>query len=479
MRALSFMGYKKGESVTQSSLFPPCLDELIPADHLVRVIAAYVDSLSLESLGFSKAIPASTGRPAYDPADLLKLYLYGYFFRIRSSRRLEAECQRNTEVMWLLGRLTPDFKTIAEFRRCNGKAFVAICRAFVQFCRQANLISGALLAIDGSKFQAVASRRQHITPAKLQKQQAALEQKIAQYLSQLDQDDRAEAAVAPEPDAVRAALQQLQQRHADTLAQQQWLCEQGLQQHIKTEPDARLMRTAKGMAVSYNVQTAVDGQHGLIAHHAVTQEGSDNQQLLPMAQAAQAVLQQEAVTVVADAGYSNGEQFQGCEDHQITAYVPANRASNNQGEQRHFDRAQFVYEAEHDRYRCPHRQELTRKQVNRGSVVYAAQAAVCAACPLKPQCTDAAQRFVTRHAHEAAFERMERRLAAEPDMMVKRRCIVEHPFGNLKQWIFGNGRFLLRGLEGAGSEMALGVTVYNLKRAIAVLGVPRLMALLT
>ena len=473
------MSYIKGEAVTQGSLFPVSLDELIPTDHPVRVIAAYVDRLALDALGFAKAVAKSTGRPPYDPADLLKLYLYGYLHRIRSSRRLEAECTRNVEVMWLLGRLIPDFKTIAEFRRCNGPALIGVCRQFVQFCRQANLIAGELMAIDGSKFQAAASRRQHITPAKLAKQQAALDKQIATYLTTLDQSDRQDEETPIDRSAVQAALAQLQARCDDIGAQQAYLQQQGLTQTIKTEPDARLMRTAQGMKVAYNVQTAVDAQYGLIAHHAVTQEGGDNRQLLPMAQAAQTVLQQQTLTVVADAGYSNGEQFQACDEQHIEAYVAINRSVNPQGrESKHFDRDAFIFDVEGDSYRCPNDCTLTRKQMNKGSVIYAANASDCARCPLKAQCTDAQQRFISRHAQEDAFERMALRLQKNPKMMQRRREIVEHPFGNLKQWIMGNGRFVLWGLLGAEIEMALVVTAYNLKRAINIRGAAKMLELL-
>ncbi len=364
MRAF-FMHYKKGESVTQGSLFPVSLDELIPADHSVRVIAAYVEHLSLSALGFTKAVTKNTGRPPYDPSDLLKLYVYGYLQRIRSSRRLEAECQRNVEVMWLLGRLTPDFKTIAEFRRLNRTAFVATCREFVQFCRRAQLITGELVAIDGSKFQAAASHRQHVTPAKLAKQQAVLEQQIHRYLTTLDQQDQTEKAQSIDADAVRAALQALQDRQQKNLAQQVHLREQNLTQLVKTEPDARMMRTAAGKKVSYNVQTAVDATHRLIVHHEVTQAGNDNQQLLPIALATKGVLAQDTLTVVADAGYSNGEHFAVCEREQIDAYVPANRAVNNQGEKPHFDRTEFHYESATDTFRCPNGNALQRKQMNK------------------------------------------------------------------------------------------------------------------
>ena len=473
------MGYIKGEAVTQGSLFPVSLDELVPNDHLVRVVAAYVERLPLESLGFAKAVAKATGRPPYDPADMLKLYLYGYLHRIRSSRRLEAECQRNVEVMWLLSRLTPDFKTIAEFRRLNGKAFVAVCRGFVQFCRRAGLMAGELIAIDGSKFQAASSRKQYLSAARLAKQQTALDQQICVYLAEMDRTDKQESATTIDRTAVQAALQQLQQQRDHVADQQAFLQQQGLSQCIQSEPEARMMRHAHGKMTAYNVQTAVDAEHGLIVHHEVTQEASDNRQLLPVAQATKDVLQRESLTVVADAGYSNGEQFQACEDQKMEAFVPVNRSVNNQGNTTHFQKDAFVYDNETDSWSCPNRCTLTRKQMSQGSVIYAANPDDCATCPLKSRCTNARQRFISRHAHEEAFERMATRLAANPQMMRWRRQTVEHPFGNIKQWIMGNGRFLLWGLQGVSTEMALAVTAYNLKRAINILGTSKMMALLT
>lgn len=478
MRALLFMAYIKGEAVTQCSLFPVSLDELVPKDHLVRVVAAYVDRLSLASLGFAKAVANATGRPPYDPADLLKLYLYGYLHRLRSSRRLEAQCQRNVEVMWLLSRLRPDFKTIAEFRRLNGKAFVAVCRGFVQFCRRAGLMAGERVAIDGSKFQAASSRKQYLSATRLAKQQAVLEQHISAYLVELDRCDGQEASTEIDRTAVQAALQQLQHKRDGVAAQRTFLQQQGLTQSIQTEPDARMMRHAHGKMTAYNVQTAVDAEHGLIVHHDVTQDSSDSRQLLPVAQAAKEALQQDALTVTADAGYSNGEQFQACDDQHIEAFVPANRAVNNQGNTSHFQKEAFAYDAETDSWRCPNACTLTRKQLNKGAVIYAANPGDCARCPIKATCTDAKQRFITRHAHEDAFERMATRMAEHPEMMRRRRQTVEHPFGNIKQWIMGNGRFLLWGLHGASTEMALAVTAYNLKRAISLLGTHRMMELL-
>ena len=473
------MQYIQGEARSQGSLFPQSLDELVPEDHLVRVIEAYVARLDLRVLGFSKAQARQTGRPSYDPADLLKLYLYGYFQRIRSSRRLEAECQRNVEVMWLLGRLAPDFKTIADFRKDNGAAFAATCRAFVQFCRQVGLIAGQLVAIDGSKFQAVASARKQLSLKQLKRQQERLEKHITDYLAQLEAADRAEADEAIDRSAVKAALQRLQGKHADNLTSQALLEAQQLEQFVIGEADAKLMRTHLGPRVAYNVQSAVDAEHCLILHHEVTQDGNDTQQLEPMAKATQAVLQQARLEVVADAGYSNGAQFQACEEAGITAYVPPNRATNNRSDDVDlFERGDFTYDAENDQYQCPAGKLLSLKQWNRGDRIYQAAISDCNSCPLKARCTQAKRRYVSRHGHEAAFERMEQRMQAHPEMMVSLRSIVEHPFGNLKQWLFGNGRFLLRQLKGARTEMALAVQAYNLKRAINVLGAGQLIALM-
>lgn len=474
------MSYVKGESPGQTSLFPVSLDELVPEDHLVRVINAYVTRLDLVALSFAKAMPKSKGRPPYDPADLLKLYLYGYLHRIRSSRRLEAECQRNVEVMWLLGRLVPDHKTIANFRRDNHRGFATLCKAFVQFCRKAGLVAGELVAIDGSKFQAVASRRQLMTPTKLARQEKALEARIADYLQQLDAADKAEAQSEIDRVAVQKALRLLQAKRDDVQSARELMESMGLTQFVRSEPEARDMRTAQGNRVAYNVQTAVDAGHGLIVHHEVTQECTDNRQLLPVAQAAKEVLKQESLTVVADTGYSNLAQFQACEEANITAFVPPNRSLNNQGNGTLFDRSLFIYLDTQDEYQCPNgkRLRLKQHQSKEHTRIYAANETECAVCPLKSQCTRTKRRWVSRHDYEEAYERMQTRLAAAPEMMIKRRSVVEHPYAGLKYWIMGHARLLMRGLVGASTEMALAVNAYNLKRVINILGVPALMEIM-
>lgn len=467
------MGYIRGEAREQGALFPVTLEELVPAEHLVRVIDLWVGGLDMLQLGFAKARPIGTGRPPYDPADLLKLYLYGYLNQIRSSRKLERESQRNIEVLWLLNRLAPDHKTIANFRRENGTAFAALCRAFVCFCRGEGLIGGELVAIDGSKFQAVASKRQVVSRKQLAHQLATIDADIARYLAELEAGDRAAAQVtaATNGSAVRETLARLRAQRENVADAHAHMTAANIEHRVLGEEDARMMKTGQGAAkIAYNVQSVVDGAHGLIAHHAVTQEATDNRQLVPMALAAKEVLEAASLTVVADAGFSNGEQLATCEAAGITAYVPPNRATNNQGDGQLYPKSAFVFDEPRDAYRCPAGQWLMRKQINRKerAVIYAGTA--CGNCLLKPRCTQAGQRLVSRHLHEAALERARDRCAARPDMMRLRRALVEHPFGTLKERILGNGRFLLRGLAGARTEFSLAALAYNFKRVANILG---------
>jgi transposase len=427
-------------------MFPVTLDELIPGDHMCRVIEAFVDRLDMAKLGFVRAEPADTGRPGYDPRDLLKLYLYGYLQQVRSSRRLEAECQRNVEVMWLLGRLQPDYKSIAEFRRMHSQAVTDAGAELVRFAQSVGLVRGEIVAVDGSKFRAVSSA-----------QSVRERDAVKRYLEQLDTADAQDELVI-DPCAVQTALEKLKK---------------------DPEPEARFMRTATGFAPAYNVQTAVDTEHALIVAQKVTDEATDNRSLLPMAEAAKAALgDPKRINVVADAGYSNGEQAEQCETQGIVPHVPANRSINNQGDGTLFDRSQFHYEEKTDTYRCPANQALARKQLQRHKtrVIYAGDPAVCGACALKSRCTNAPQRFIHRHLHDGALQRMQQR--ATPEMMRLRRSTVEHPFASLKYRIFGNPRFLLRGLRGARSEISLAVMVYNLKRMLNLLGASRLRAAL-
>jgi len=437
------MAYIRGEAREQATMFPVTLEELIPSDPMCRVIEAFVGRLNMTKLGFERAEPAETGRPGYDPRDLLKLYLYGYLQQVRSSRRLEAECQRNVEVMWLLGRLRPDYKSIAEFRRMHSKSVTEAGAELVRFARSVGLVRGETVAVDGSKFRAVSS-------AKSVRERDA----VKSYLEQLDTGDEQDE-VAIDASAVQAALEKLKN---------------------DPEPEVRFMR---GHGPAYNVQTAVDAEHALIVAHKVTDTAGDNSLLLPMAEAAQEALgHPESLRVVADAGYSNGEQAEACEAKGIVPHVPVTRAVNNQGDGTLFDRREFHYDEKTDTFCCPANQTLIRKQLSRKdrAVYYAAQPDVCGACGLKVRCTNGSHRLVSRHLHEEAFRRMQQR--ATPEMMRLRRSTVEHPFASLKYRIFGHPRFLLRGLKGAQTEISLAAMVYNLKRMLNVLGGTRLRAAL-
>ena len=438
------MAYITGETRGQHTLFPSTLDELIPTDHICRVIEAFVNKLDMDGLGFVRAEPAETGRPGYDPRDLLKLYVYGYLHQLRSSRRLEAECRRNVEVMWLLGRLTPDYKSIAEFRRMHREAVSQAGAELVRLARQVGLVRGEWVAIDGSKFRAVSSE------ARIREREA-----MKRYLDELESADEQDE-VRIDPGRVAAALEKL---------------------NHDPEPEVRLMPTEHRIPMpAYNVQTAVDVEHGLIVAQRVCADVNDQRSLLPMAEAAQQALDApQRLNVVADAGYSNGEQAAQCEAQGIVPYVPAKRAVNNKGDGKLFDRTLFVYDEKTDTFRCPAQQTLARKQLSRKDrcVMYAAEASVCGACAMKPRCTSTTRRWITRHLHEDTLQKMNRRVT--PQLMRLRRCVVERPFAVLKYVILGHPRFLLRGLAGAQVEISFATMAYNLKTMISALGSSKLL----
>lgn len=441
------MGFIQGEAREQVAMFPSTLDEFIPEDHICRVIEAFVDGLNMAELGFVRAEAAETGRPGYDPRDLLKLYLYGYLQQLRSSRRLESECTRNVEVMWLLGRLRPDHKSIAEFRRMHLEAVAETGAELVRFARSVGLVKGEWVAIDGSKFRAVTSTRR-----------AGEREVMKRYLEQMEAADQ-EGEVMIDHAATKAALEKL--RH-------------------DPEPEALFMHCREGNVPAYNIQTAVDAQHALIVVQQVTCETNDERSLLPMAQAAQKAVGKEGETlnVVADEGYSNGEQAAGCEAQGIVPHVPPHRSVNHRGDGTLFDRSEFNYQPETDTYLCPAGKTLKLKNKcgDRPAVRYIAAAKDCGACLLKARCTTGRQRMVSRHLHEEVLDRMRQRTTAA--VMKLRRCVVEHPFAILKYRIFGHPRFLLRGLRGARTEIGLATIAYNLKRMTNVLGGRKLSALL-
>jgi transposase len=469
-----FMSYVRGEDRGQAALLPAAVEDYVTADGPVRVVDAFVDGLDVSGLGFGRAAPAGTGRPPYDPRDLLKLYVYGYLNEVRSSRRLERECRRNVEVMWLLRRLAPDFKTIADFRRDNGAAIVGACRAFVLFCRDQGLFRARLVALDGSKFRAAASPKRIMGRREIAEEAARLDRRIADYLAGLDESDACEPDEAPNGTA--RALEALKTRRAELDRLVAALEAEGRNTLVEGEADARPMGFGKGpKPPSYNVQTAVDADTGLIVHHAVTNEPNDTRQLHPMAKAAKEALGVERLTVVADAGYSNGAAAAACEADGVTACAPANRSVNSQGDGSMFDRSAFAYQPAADVYVCPAGRTLARKQGMRRDSLILYAASDCSGCSLKPRCTTAKRRFVTRHLHEDALERMNARVKADPSLIRQRRCAAEHPFGTIKRMTAG-GRFLTRGLKKVAGEAALSVMAYNIIRAMNLLGAANLRA---
>jgi len=469
----------QGEDRSQTTLLPECLDDYVVEDNPVRVVEAFVDQLDLHQLGFEGAAPAATGRPAYHPAVLLKIYIYGYLNRIQSSRRLEREAQRNLELMWLSGRLMPDFKTLANFRKDNGLAIRNVCRQFIVLCRQLDLFTQAIVAIDGSKFKAVNNRDKNFTVAKMQRRLAQIDQSIAQYLVAMDTADRAEPEVAQLKkghlqDKLAALKEQMQQLKAIESQMRA-----GTEPQVSlTDPDARSMKNRDGGIVGYNVQAAVDAQHHLIVAHEVITEGVDRDQLAPMAQRAREATGIEALTVVADRGYFKGEQIRQCAEAGITPIVPKPLTSNSLAEGR-FDKQDFIYIAADDEYRCPANERAIKRftTVEAGMTLDVYWSSACPRCPLKARCTTSDYRRIRRWKHEAVLEAMQARLDRQPEMMRVRRHTVEHPFGTIKHWM-GWTHFLTRTLARVRTEMSLHVLAYNLKRVMRILGVGELMRLM-
>jgi len=469
------------ESRTQSTLLPECLDDYVGDDNPVRVVDVFVEQLDLVALGFDGAIASATGRPAYHPATLLKIYIYGYLNRLQSSRRLERETERNLELIWLTGRLTPDFKTIADFRKDNGAAIRRVCSQFIVLCRQLKLFSEAIVAIDGSKFKAVNNRDKNFTEHKLKARMAQLEESVGRYLGELDRADRNPAAVS------EGRVSHLNDKVSRLKEQMQRLKQIGEQlqeapdrQVSLTDPDARSMATSgrgTGM-VGYNVQTAVDTRHHLIVAHQVTNVGHDRQQLSTMAQQAGQATGNGALTVLADRGYFNGEQIRDCEQHGINPLVPKPLTSNSKAAGR-FDKRDFTYVAELNEYRCPAGQRAIWRQttVEKGMTLHRYWSSACPTCPMKAQCTTGTNRRITRWEHEEILERMQARLEKNPEASRQRRSTVEHPYGTLKAWM-GATHFLTRTLPRVSTEMSLHVLAYNLKRMMKIQGTKPLMTML-
>src|SRR3989441_9579548 len=478
------MDYIRGVTRNQVILFPETVEDYITEDNPVRFIDAFVGGLDLATLGFNRAQPAETGRPAYDPADLLRLYLYGYLNRVRSSRMLERETKVNLEVMWLLGKLRPDFKTIADFRRDNLAAIKQVCREFTLLCRKLKLFGSEMVAIDGSKFKAVNNRRRNFNAARLTKAIKAIEEKIGAYLHSLDKADAADTDPDSRPPSAAELgekIKTLTERKAKYQALHEGLKESGAKQVSLTDGDARSMVMHHGSTeVGYNVQTAVDEKHQLIVEHEVTNDPTDHAHLAEMALRAKATLGVEELEVVADMGYYDGAEVKQCAEAGIKTYIPKPLTSVNQ-KRGLFTKQDFDYDEAKDCYRCPAGEELTYRyesfEQNRQIRYYTTSK--CLTCPIKHRCTTNQRgRRITRWVDEKLLEEMARRVRARPELMRRRQQLSEPPFGTIKR-AMGHGYFLMRGLNKVGAEMSLTVLSYNIKRVINIIGVKKMIEAVT
>lgn len=466
----------KGESRSQITLFPEAVDEYIEEDNPVRVIDVFVDDLDLSALGF-KTEPADTGRPAYHPGVMLKLFIYGYLNRVQSSRRLEREAGRNVELMWLLGRLAPDFKTIADFRKDNTKAISRVCREFVLLCRKLDLFADSLVAIDGSKFKAVNNRNRNFTRAKIKHRLKQIDDSIKRYLGQIASADRADGSRAKvKKGGLNEKIAKLKQEVEQLNETEQALKDSPDGQVSHTDPEARSMATSgRGSGiVGYNVQAAVDSKHHLILAHEVTNQGHDRTQLANMARQAQAVLDAQEITVVADRGYYSGEEIKTCAEAGINTYLPKPQTSGNQAKG-YFGKRDFIYHPEDDEYECPAGERaiyrFTREE--NGKMIRRYWSSACTHCSMRTQCTTAKNRRISRWEHESILDDLEDRMERTPDMMKVRRSTVEHPFGTIKSWM-GSTHFQMKTIKRVSAEMSLHVLAYNLKRVINILGTKQL-----
>jgi transposase len=470
------MGYVEGRNREQVMLFPAVIDDYITAENPVRFVEAFVQGLDLGGLGFSKAEPEERGRPAYDPRDLLKLYIYGYVNQIRSSRKLERETIRNVEVMWLLRGLTPDHKTIAKFRQDNALMLPGVFREFTRLCRELQLFGAELVGIDGSKFRAANSRDRNFSEAKLKKRLQWIEERIAAYLRALQGEDEADSEPseisATELQAKIAALQEKQMVYEGL---QEQLAASGEKQLSLTDADARLMKGRQGQHVSYNVQIAVDSKHKLVADYAVTNEGNDVNCLAALAQGAQRELGVKELRVCADRGYYNTAQIKRCEEAGIEVHMERPEPRQGAGI---FPLERFTYDARKDSYTCPAGKRLSYRTFDKEKQANCYWTDACRQCDLKSQCTTGqGPRKIRRPLGQDAADRMLRRVAANPAWLALRKQLVEHPFGTIKRQM-GHDYFLLRGQQKVSGETSLTLLAYNLKRVVKLQGVDKLLAAL-
>ena len=474
------MGYIIGEDRGQEQMLPPRIEEYVDANAPVRFIDAFVEQLDLAELGFERAVAAETGRPGYRPADLLRLFSYGYLQGIRSSRRLEAEAGRNLEVIWLLKGLRPDFKTIADFRKNNRKAFKGVLRELNLLCRKLNLFGAELVAIDGAKFKAVNSEKRHYTDGKLKELLKRIDEKIEEYVTQMEEEDQAGEDLPATPDAetLKAKIETLKTRRGRYQFFREELAETQATEISLTDPDSRGQRK---VGVGYNVQVAVDAKHDLIVEEQVVQDANDLAQLHPMAGAAKTALAVASLEVSADAGYHAADQLKACEEAKLTTYVPApgTCSGKNRDGEAVYPKEAFHYDATNDCYHCPAGQSLLRVGEglkNQKRYYYYQNCAACQHCALRSECTTGKHRKIARLENADVVERQAARVRARPDIVRQRKTIVEHVFGSLRIW--GHDTFLCRGLEMVRAEFSLSALTYNLRRALNLVGLKTLLAAL-
>jgi len=470
----------EGVARDQVTLLPECLDDYVEEDNPVRVVEAFVEMLDLGALGFGVE-PEATGRPGYHPDLMLRIYLYGYLNQVQSSRRLERECGRNLELIWLTGRLKPDFKTIADFRKDNGPAVRKVCQQFVALCREIKLLDSDIVAIDGSRFKAVNAKAKSFTRGKLKQKLGEIDKAIERYLMELDRADEALAktgSTVPISQIVRTSrkLANLQKEAERYRTVEQRMDATGETQVSLSDPDARAMTTTARMprVVGYNVQTAVEAKHHLIVAHEVTNLGYDRDALSMMAVAARNAMETDEIEAIADKGYYKSEEILACEVEGIAATV-AKPLTSGAGARGRFDRADFAYNADKDVYVCPAGEHLTYRYTseldNKMQRSYAAS--FCSGCVIKDRCTPAKERRIRRWEHEDVLERMHKRIDDDPSKLALRSMTVEHPYGTIKSWM-GATHFKMKTLKNVATEMALHVLAYNMTRVMNIIGIPAL-----
>ena len=473
-------GYIEGGDRRQVMLLPESLDDYVGEENPVRAVDAFVDMLDLGALGFDVE-PEATGRPGYHPGLMLRIYLYGYLNQVQSSRRLERECGRNLELVWLTGRLKPDFKTIADFRKDNGPAIRKVCQQFVALCRDIRLLDSNLVAIDGSRFKAVNAKARNFTREKLRRKLGEIDAAIQRYLAELDRADGVlEKTGSGLPEArIERASRKLAHlgKEADRLkAVERRMDATGETQVSLSDPDARSMATTARMprVVGYNVQPAVDAEHHLIVAHEVTMDGYDRDALSMMAVSAQDAMAADQIEAIADKGYYKGEEILACEEGGISVIVPKPLTSNA-GARGRFDKADFSYDSARDIYVCPAGAHLRYRFTSEqdGKAIRSYWSGACADCTIKDRCTTGKERRIRRWEHEDVLDRVQKRLDDDPSKLAVRSMTVEHPFGTIKSWM-GATHFKMRRLKNVATEMALHVLAYNMTRVMKIIGIPAL-----